>query len=102
MGYYYYPLLAPSSGFRLGCDNQKVLLLFVFVVECIFLHEEIEKCRFGDSCERDLCMYQHGMKVSDEEVIDIVSEVEDAVEDEKCEEQGNTNNKNDETFMNPT
>ena len=49
-----------------------------------------------------MCMYQHGMKVSDEEVIGIVSEVEDAVEDQKCEEQGNTNNENDATFMNPS
>ena len=27
--------------------------------QCIFLHEESEKCRFGKTCERNLCMYQH-------------------------------------------
>ena len=27
--------------------------------QCIFIHEESEKCRFGKTCERKLCMYTH-------------------------------------------
>ena len=64
---------------------------------------ETEQCRFGDSCERDFCMYQHNVKVSVAEVIDIMSEVEDIGEDEKCEEEEiKANDKNDITFMNPS
>ena len=27
--------------------------------ECIFLHEDSEDCKFGNVCERTLCMYKH-------------------------------------------
>ena len=48
-------------------------------------------------------MYQHYVKVSDAEVIDIMSEVEDIGEDEKCEEKEiKANDTNDITFMNPS
>ena len=30
--------------------------------QCIYLHEESEKCKFGKLCERNLCMYIHDVE----------------------------------------
>ena len=27
--------------------------------ECVFLHEDSPVCRYGDSCERENCMFKH-------------------------------------------
>ena len=31
-------------------------------VECVFLHEDSAKCKYGDSCERIYCMFKHEKK----------------------------------------
>ena len=30
-----------------------------FNEECIYIHEKTSQCRYGDACERILCMFQH-------------------------------------------
>jgi hypothetical protein len=48
-------------------------------------------------------MYQHNVKVDDAELIDIMSEVADIGEDEKCEEEEiKANDKKDTKFVNPS
>ena len=27
--------------------------------QCVYLHEDSEKCKFGRGCERKMCMYKH-------------------------------------------
>ena len=31
-------------------------------VECVFLHEDSAKCKYGDACERLYCMFKHEKK----------------------------------------
>ena len=46
-----YPLLlAISSNYEKDCP---------FDDNCIFVHEESGTCKYGKSCERNLCMFQH-------------------------------------------
>ena len=30
-----------------------------FDKECVFLHEDADNCKYGESCERILCMFKH-------------------------------------------
>ena len=39
-----------------------------FDQECVFLHEDADKCRYGESCDRILCMFKH------ENVISVIKE----------------------------
>ena len=53
-------------------------------MEGVFLHEDAEKCKYGESCERILCMFKHESeidinneesKVSDNTVHEIIVDV---------------------------
>ena len=94
-----------------------------FAEQCIFLHEQSEECKFGASCERINCMYQHediGNRDEhdndDDEIGDVECENEDENdgnehEDEKSddeiknddeENENDINNETaDKTFCNP-
>ena len=34
--------------------------------ECIYVHEDSNNCKFGNNCERNLCMYRHEESVGEE------------------------------------
>ena len=62
-----------------------------FNEDCVFLHEDSPQCKYGDQCERNLCMFQHNENDdSDEE-----SEDDDDSEDEDPEEEDDTKNYED-------
>ena len=44
---------------------------------CIFLHEDSEECKFGNMCERTLCMYKHKSRNGDEDQSDEESDGDD-------------------------
>ena len=54
-----------------------------FEEQCIFLHEQSEECKFGASCERINCMYQHKDIGSSEEYV----EDDDEIGDVECENE---------------
>ena len=66
--------------------------------KCIFLHEESEDCKFGELCERNFCMFQHGDNDSSSEEGE--DESDDNVEDENLENEDTT--ECDKTFVNPS
>ena len=51
--------------------------------ECIFVHEESDVCKFGNGCERLLCMYQHEDGNDDDD--DSESEDDSDSDDESAE-----------------
>ena len=59
--------------------------------ECVFLHEDSDDCKYGEVCERELCMFKH-------EINDEKSESKEDNDDE--EENGEFDNA-DKTFVNP-
>ena len=101
-------------------NNQKECL---FDKKCIFLHEQSEECKFGVSCERINCMYQHNDIESSDEHDKDDGEIGDAEcmnedendgnenEDEKTDDEMKNNDEEDEndidnetadrTFFNP-
>ena len=46
---------------------------------CIFLHEDSEECKFGNMCERTLCMYKHKSR-NGEEIKPVLEKLEEAFE----------------------
>ena len=55
--------------------------------KCAFVHEESEVCRYGEECERDMCMFKHFETSVNEDDVDN----DDAIEDES-----------EKTFSNPS
>ena len=51
--------------------------------QCLFLHEESKTCKYGKSCERMMCMFQHDEK---DDASDGESEKDTSEEDESEEE----------------
>ena len=45
--------------------------------ECIYIHEESENCKYGQSCERKLCMFRHGEAIDEEDENDEESDDSD-------------------------
>ena len=46
--------------------------------QCVFVHEESEKCKYDKACERKLCMYRHEERIGD----DADGDDDESVEDE--------------------
>ena len=54
---------------------------FPFDDQCVYLHEDSEKCKFGKGCERKMCMYKH------EECDDSDNESDDENEDANSDDE---------------
>ena len=51
------------ENFKIYChffNNEKTC---PYDAECVFLHEDSPKCKYGDSCERMYCMFKHEKKI---------------------------------------
>ena len=75
--------------------------------DCVFLHEESGDCKYGESCEREFCMFQH--KENNDSSYDDEEESENGDGDEESEnenEEENVDNEEvnecDQTFVNPS
>ena len=82
---------AVHENLRIYChfyNNQKEC---PFDEQCIFLHKQSEECKFGVSCERNNCMYQHKDIESSDEHDNDEDEIED-VEDVENRNYGKENN----------
>ena len=79
--------------------------------KCVFLHEHSDKCKYGEACERNNCMYKHkkdttmGDDDEKEEVEDNGENETDEEENENSEDESVNNDNDDEcenTFYNPS
>ena len=61
--------------------------------DCVYLHEDSVDCKYGDLCERDMCMFKH-------ESCDEINEREEDNDDEYDDEDGDGDTSN-RTFINP-
>ena len=57
--------------------------------ECIFLHEESMSCKYGNLCERLLCMFKHEIETAEEKIENDVNIIE-ILETEIIEEESET------------
>ena len=80
---------------------------------CVFLHEVSKFCRYGEMCERELCMYRHGkiQEISErmhspsdhDNVIDVSDAISDSGDvEEETEHDLDEMNENEKTFNNPS
>ena len=85
-------ITATHENLRIYChyfNNDKIC---PFSDQCIFLHEESTKCKYGNFCERDKCMYKHE-NIEDVDDTDDVEDVNDKNDDDK---------ESNKTFINPS
>ena len=71
--------------------------------QCVFLHEDSPICRYGNSCERDNCMFKHKISVDvddDGNDVDVDDDDEEECENEETDEL--VNDHTNETFVNPS
>ena len=66
-------------------------------LECVFLHEESDICKYNDLCERNLCMHKHDNLNQDT----AVNSGENADLNEEPDEEIENDDQND-TFINPS
>ena len=60
---------------RLYCHYFNNMKTCPFDNECVFLHEDADKCRYGESCDRILCMFKHDNVISETEETSNTSEM---------------------------
>ena len=47
-----------------------------FKEECVFIHEVSTECKYGDICEREFCMFRHGIN-NNEAILEDIEEEEE-------------------------